>query len=138
MTVIRHTERRRTETPNGIMTTLASPTQGGAGMAMWHVEFKPGRQGPPHAFDTEQIWTFLSGTATIDLGGHHLTVEPGDTVVFPADAFRQMDAHPEDGFTAIVTAPAGTRAYNPSGETASDAGDLAPKATERLTPPWAR
>ncbi|MFI0417425.1 cupin domain-containing protein [Spongiactinospora sp. 9N601] len=125
MPVIRHTERRRTETPNGVMTTLATPSQGGtAGLAVWHVEFAPGRRGPEHAFDTEQVWTFVAGTATVDLPTGTLTVEAGDTLVIPADQFRQMTADPERGFTAIVAAPAGTRVYTP--------------ADERIVPLWAR
>ena len=64
MTLIRNAESRRTETPNGVMTTAATPTQGGTeGIAVWRVKGTPGRTGPLHAFDTEQVWTFLDGDA---------------------------------------------------------------------------
>ncbi|MFC6886050.1 MULTISPECIES: cupin domain-containing protein [Actinomadura] len=138
MTLIKNADSRRTETPNGVMTTLASPTQGGAGTALWRVDMAAGRQGPPHAFDTEQVWTCLEGGATVELDGAALTVAPGDTVVFPADAPRQVTADPEKGFVAVVSAPAGTEAYNPGGVSDPDACELAPKATERLVPLWAR
>lgn len=42
MTLIRHTDTRRTETPGGVMTTLASPTQGDTGQALWQVRVRPG------------------------------------------------------------------------------------------------
>lgn len=38
MSVVLSADSRRTETPNGFMTTLASPTQGQAGQAVWRVD----------------------------------------------------------------------------------------------------
>ncbi|MER5419646.1 cupin domain-containing protein [Streptosporangium roseum] len=111
MTVIRHAESRRTETPNAVMTTLASPTQGGSGQAVWRVDMRPGQTGPLHAIDTEQVWTVLDGGATVELGGEKLTVGPGDTLVIPADVPRRLSADPAAGLAAIVAAPAGMRAY---------------------------
>ncbi|MGI5164261.1 cupin domain-containing protein [Spirillospora sp. CA-253888] len=136
MTVIRSADARRTETPNGVMTTLASPTQGGTGIALWQSALRPGATGPRHAFDAEQVWTCLAGSASVELDGERLTVAEGDTLVLPADLPRRMTAGP-DGFTAVVTAPAGTRAYNPVPAEA-DACDLAPKGEERLVPLWVR
>ncbi|WP_433335432.1 cupin domain-containing protein [Spirillospora sp. CA-294931] len=137
MTVIRSAERRRTETPNAVMTTLASPTQGGAATAVWHVDMKPGRVGPFHAFDAETVWTFLGGQATIALDGRTFDVAAGDTVVMPADAPRRLTAA-DDGFTALVTAPAGAKVYNPDEITPEDACAMAPKDAERLIPLWTR
>ena len=51
MSVIRCGEARRTETPNAVMTTLASPTLGGARQALWRVDMTGGQAGPLHAFD---------------------------------------------------------------------------------------
>ncbi|GAA2600645.1 cupin domain-containing protein [Actinomadura fulvescens] len=138
MTVIRNADARRTETPNGVMTTLASPTQGGAGTAMWRVDMLPGREGPLHAFDTEQVWTFVEGGATVRLGDEKLTVTAGDTLVMPADVTRQVFTEPDHGFVAVVVAPAGSQVYNPDGQGPQDPCDLAPKAAERLVPPWVR
>ncbi|WP_433473501.1 cupin domain-containing protein [Spirillospora sp. CA-142024] len=138
MTLIRDTESRRTETPNGVMTTFATPTQGGTeGIAVWRVDFAPGKTGPLHAFDTEQVWTFLDGAVTIDLDGRTLEAGPGDTVVLPADAPRQMTTG-GTGFSAVVAAHAGCLAYDP--EAVVDPGKcaIAPQGEERLVPPWAR
>ena len=115
MGVIRHADSRRTETPNAIMTTLASPTQGGARQALWRVEMRPGQAGPPHTFDAEQVWTVLAGGATVQLDGQTLAIEPGDSVVMPPGVPRQVIADPQAGFAAIVTAPAGARACTPDG-----------------------
>src|SRR5215470_12987964 len=101
MPVIHRAESRRTETPNAVMTTLASPTQGGAGQAVWRVEMRPGQSGPLHAIDTEQIWTVLAGGATVELDGATHSIEEGDTVVIPADLPRRVSADPSQGFGAL-------------------------------------
>ena len=137
MTVVTRADARKTETPNGVMTTLASPTQGQAGQAVWRVDAKPGMIGPVHAFDAETVWTWLDGSAVVELGGERFEVAAGDTMVLPAEVSRQMFAAVE-GFVAVVVAPAGIQAYNPDGVSKPDACDLAPKATERLVPLWAR
>ena len=123
MPVIRHAESRRTPTPNAVMTTHASPTQGGAGIAMWRVEMAPAASGPAHSFDAEQVWTVLKGGATVELDGQLLAIELGDTVVMPAGVPRRVTADPQAGLAAIVTAPAGARARTPDG-------------TDHGVPPW--
>ena len=97
------------------MTTLASPTQGGASQAVWRVDMRAGAAGPPHAFDTEQVWTVLEGGATIELGSETVALAPGDTAVLPADVPRRVFADAGKGFTAIVAAPAGGCASTPDG-----------------------
>lgn len=121
MTVVRSAEYRRTETPTGVMTTLASPTQGGASQPIWRVEMGPGAKGPLHVIDAEQTWTFIEGGVTVELGDETHTVKQGDTLIIPADVSRQVVS--DTGCTAIVTCPAGAQA----GLTDS---------TERSTPPW--
>lgn len=116
MTVIQHTETRRTETPGGVMTTLASPTQGGSSLALWRVEVPADKAGPVHFIDTEQIWTIVAGRANIDLDGTKLTAAEGDTVILPANVSRQVSTG-DEGFTAIVTAPAGAKAGVPGSDT---------------------
>ncbi|MFF9347109.1 cupin domain-containing protein [Streptomyces sp. NPDC014734] len=115
MPVIRHAESRRTETPNAVMTTLASPTLGGAGQAVWRVDMRPGATGPLHAFDAEQIWTTVEGGATIELDGEKHALVPGDTVVMPAAVPRRVYADPERGFAAVVTSFPGASASTPGG-----------------------
>ncbi|WP_067865335.1 cupin domain-containing protein [Nocardia shimofusensis] len=115
MTVVRHTETRRTETPGGVMTTLASPTQGGASTALWRVEVPPHTSGPLHEFDVEQIWTVLTGSLAVDLDGSSHDAAEGDTVVLPAGVRRQISSGPE-GYSAIVTAPAGAQARTPESD----------------------
>jgi quercetin dioxygenase-like cupin family protein len=134
MPVIRRTESRRTQTPVAVMTTLASPTQGGAGMAVWRVDMRPGQAGPPHAIDTEQVWTVLDGGATIELGDETLDVEPGDTVVIPTDVPRRVISDPAAGLAAIVVAPAGTRAYTLDDVTVSP--ECATPDGHKLVPAW--
>ena len=134
MPVIRCSETRRTETPNAVMTTLASPIQGGAGQAVWRVDMRPGQAGPLHAIDTEQVWTVLDGGATVELDGQALTLGPGDTIILPADAPRRVSADPVAGFAAIAVAPAGTRAYTLDGTRVAP-GCAVPDG-DKLIPAW--
>lgn len=110
MPVVRHAESRRTETPAALMTTLASPTLGGARRPVWRVDMRPGQEGPPHLIDTEQVWTVLHGSATIDIGGDAVVVAAGDTVVVPGAVPRRVVAGPDAGLAAIVVGEAGARA----------------------------
>ena len=123
MTVIRDADTRRTETPNAVMTTLASPTLGGARQSLWRVDIRPGAQGPLHVFDVEQVWTVVAGGATVELGDEAFTLAEGDTVVLPAAVTRRVTADHEAGFCAIVTAPGAARAALADG-------------TDKGVPPW--
>ncbi|SEG98454.1 Mannose-6-phosphate isomerase, cupin superfamily [Nonomuraea solani] len=123
MTVIRAAQARRSETPSGVMTTFASPTQGGASRSLWKVEAVPGASGPVHDFDSEQVWSWVAGSATVELGDEKFSVGAGDTVVMPAHTVRRVQADAATGYTAVVTAPAGARAL------AADGADYG-------TPPW--
>jgi quercetin dioxygenase-like cupin family protein len=138
MTVIRHAESRRTETPNAVMTTLASPSQGGAAQAVWRVDMTPGQSGPLHAWDAEQVWTILDGSAAVELDGELVTVGAGDTMILPANSPRRITAGPAASLAAIVVAPAGSRAYTPDSTVAAAAvarGCAVPDG-EKLTPAW--
>jgi quercetin dioxygenase-like cupin family protein len=114
--VVRHAEARRSSTPNATTTTFASPTLGGAQVALWRVEMVPGASGPLHWFDVEQVWTVLAGSARIELDDEPVVVGVGDTVVMPAQLPRRVHADPEQGFTAMVTAPGGALATAPGAE----------------------
>jgi quercetin dioxygenase-like cupin family protein len=116
MPVVRTSDARRSSTPNATMTTFASPTLGGAEVALWQVEMVPGATGPLHWFDVEQVWTVLAGAARIELGDEPVDVGPGDTVVMPAELPRRVHADPEAGFTAMVAAPGGALATAPGAE----------------------
>ncbi|MEV7935766.1 cupin [Kitasatospora sp. NPDC088264] len=134
MPVIRHADARRTETPNAVMTTYASPTQGSTALALWQVDMTAGKSGPLHAMDVEQIWTLLTGTAIVTLPDGPVPLTAGDTFVLPADLARQITT--ADGFTAIVAGPSPAHAYNPDAVTPEGACGLAPRDAERLLPPW--
>lgn len=91
--VIRATERRRSETPAGVMTTNASPTLGPTtGLSVWEVDMTRGASGPLHVFDSEQIWTVLDGELSVAIAGETETLSSGDTVVMPEGVERQVAA----------------------------------------------
>jgi quercetin dioxygenase-like cupin family protein len=128
MPVTTSAESRRTETPNAVMTTLASPAQGNAACAVWRVDMRPGQAGPLHAIDAEQVWSVLEGGASLLLGPDTIELRPGDTVVMAADVPRRITADPEDGVVMIGVAPAGMRAYAPGAtpDAVTDDGKVVP------------
>jgi quercetin dioxygenase-like cupin family protein len=111
--IIRSAESRRTSTPAAVMTTLASPEQGGAISPIWRVDATAGTAGPMHVIDAEQVWTIMDGAVTVQVAEDSTVLEAGDTIVIPADAPRQLTSG-EQGFAAVVTGPAGMRAYMPA------------------------
>ena len=121
--LVRAAQARRTQTPNALMTTLASPSQGPtAGLSMWLVEMRAGQQGPAHVFDTEQIWHLIEGEAEVTVNARKLLLGPGDTVVLPAGAERQVSAR---AGTQLVVCGRGDAIVRVPGE-----------AAPRGTPPW--
>jgi quercetin dioxygenase-like cupin family protein len=135
-TIIRDAGSRRTQVPSGLVTTLASPAQGGSGLAVWRMDITPGTAGPVHAYDTEQVWTVIAGQATVNLDGGPVTVGAGDTLVIPAGATRQMIADAQAGVSAISVTPAGTHAYTPAGPIQVDPHCAIPAGGDKLTPAW--
>ncbi|HTR90186.1 MAG TPA: cupin domain-containing protein [Trebonia sp.] len=82
---------RRSETPNAVMTTLASPTQGPTGrLSLWKIAMRPGQRGPLHVFDSEQVWHLLAGEADFEVDGEVHRLRAGDAVVLPAGAARMV------------------------------------------------
>jgi quercetin dioxygenase-like cupin family protein len=134
MRVIRSAETRRTETPNAVMTTLASPTQGESAQAVWRVEMRPGQPGPLHGIDAEQVWTVLAGGASIEVGADVARLHRGDTIVLPAGIARRITADTDGGLVAIVAAPAGMRAFFVKGTAADPQPEDAD--ADKMVPAW--
>ena len=90
---VRSEAMRRSETPNAVMTTLASPSQGPtAHLSVWRVEMKAGQRGPRHVFDSEQVWHVLDGEVDVTIGDQTARLRAGDAVVLEAMAERQISA----------------------------------------------
>lgn len=120
---VRSAQVRRTETPNAVMTTFASPTQGASqGLSLWQVDMRAGQQGPEHVFDSEQVWHVQEGEARFTVDGQAATLAAGDSLVLPAGTTRQVSA-----VTAvrIVVCGHGGAVVTVPGE-----------AQSRGTPPW--
>lgn len=124
-TKITRSESRITETPNALMTTLASPTQGGTKtLSLWRVTMRAGQCGPQHTFDVEQVWHVLDGTANVIAGAERIDLAVGDTLVIPAGTQRQVST--ESGAVFVVTGPADGGARPVSAEGPGDS----------VAPPW--
>ena len=121
MQIVRAASQRETKTPNATMTTLASPTLGGAESSLWLVEMPAGIRGPGHSFAGEVVWSITAGSATVRVGEVDHPLEAGDTVILPAGEMRQFTAG-ATGFSGVATVR--------SGEVTRDTGESAG------VPPW--
>lgn len=122
-TTVRAESMRRTETPNAVMTTLASPTQGPTTrLSFWKIAMRAGQQGPRHLVDREQVWHLLSGAADVAVGPGTVRILAGDAVVLPAHAERQITAITATEFIACGDGTA----------VATVVGEDRPRGT----PPW--
>lgn len=115
MTVVRRADQRVHETPNAVMTTLASPTLGGAAQSLWQVRMRAGQAGPDHVMDVEQVWTVVDGGMALRTTGGETVLTAGDTAVLPAGVARRIVADPERGLSALVTGAGAGRALLPDG-----------------------
>ena len=121
--LVRAEQRRRSETPNGVMTTSASPTLGGSsGLSLWWVEMAAGASGPEHIFDSEQLWSVVDGSASVTVDGTSLELSAGDTVVLPAGVPRRIRARTA---LRVAVCGAGNAVASVPGESQS-----------RGVPPW--
>jgi quercetin dioxygenase-like cupin family protein len=92
-TPIRAGGERRTATPYGTMTTLASPTQGQTmALSLWRVEMRQGHRSPSHVVDVEEVWHVLRGEVAITVDEETFELTDGDTFVIPEDATRHVAA----------------------------------------------
>jgi quercetin dioxygenase-like cupin family protein len=114
--LIRAHEVRRTETPNAVMNTLASPSQGATrDLSMWTVQMRAGQRGPLHSFDSEQIWHLLDGKVQIVTDGKQFALGVGDTAVLAAGLERQVTALSD---AQMLVCGRGTAVASVSGEAA--------------------
>jgi quercetin dioxygenase-like cupin family protein len=91
--LVRGDDARVTETPNATMITLASPTASGAtALSLWTVEMSVGQQGPPHVFDSEQVWAVLDGQVHIEVDAVSSSLAVGDSLTIQGGAVRQVTA----------------------------------------------
>lgn len=119
--IVRANEARITETPNAMMTTLASPTMSGSATSMWIVKMTANAAGPMHTMDSEQIWHVLAGTAQCEIEGEACAMGQGDSLRISGGANRQFTAITD--VTMVV-----------SGESAATASR--DDGSNPVVPPW--
>lgn len=115
MAVNRRADAQISETPNGVMCTLASPARHGSAIAVWDVTLQPGASGPDHWIDVDQVYVVLSGSLRVAIDGIDETASSGDSVVIPGGALRRIATAGNDPVTALVSMPAGGQVSTPSG-----------------------
>ena len=125
MTVVRGSELRDIETPGGNFGSgLATPSRGAAEVSVIRQRQKPGGASPAHTHDREEVMVVLSGELTIDMGGEHHPLAPGDAVIVPSGTPHRVENAGAEPAEWLLVAPAGVRFFHMTGEEG--------------TPPWSR
>ncbi len=125
MTVVRGSELRDIETPGGNFGSgLATPSRGAAEVSVIRQRQKPGGANPAHTHDREEVMVVLSGELTIDMGGEHHRLAPGDAVIVPSGTPHRVENAGAEPAEWLLVAPAGVRFFHMTGEEG--------------TPPWSR
>lgn len=94
----------------------------GSAIAVWRTTTAPDTAGPRHRIDREQVVVVVEGTLSVTIDDATLEAHPGDAVVLPAGAARQLR---NDGAVPVVTV---TSAIPGSQATVGDGEDV--------TVPW--
>ncbi|MFE0701630.1 cupin domain-containing protein [Streptomyces sp. NPDC058872] len=113
MNVISESEQRTTKTPAGAVFGLAAPSQGSTEVSTWRVELGAGT--PVHIIDREQVWMPLAGEFEFEVEGRSSRAEPGQAVIVPAGAVRQVKAVAGPA-EALVAMTVGGKAMLPGSE----------------------
>lgn len=72
----------------------------GSEVAVWRSTTAPGNAGPVHRIDREQVLVVIEGTLSATINQTDVEAVPGDAVVLPAGAVRQLR---NDGSVPVVT-----------------------------------
>lgn len=82
----------------------------GTSVAVWRTTTRPGTAGPLHVIDREQVVVVVEGTLSVTLDGVTAVARPGDAVVLPAGALRQLRNEGTEPVVTITSALPGSQA----------------------------
>lgn len=98
------------ETPNAVMRVHAGPAATASELAVWRAEMKPGAAGPLHSASTEQVLVVVEGRLRALLDETEYLLEPGDSLILPAGAQRQLGTAGEQRVVTLTSARPGATA----------------------------
>ncbi|MDQ1395487.1 MAG: hypothetical protein QOG64_746 [Acidimicrobiaceae bacterium] len=98
------------ETPNATMRTYASPSSGGAAIAVWRTEMATAAAGPEHVVDVDQVVVVIAGRLQILIDGTEHAVAAGDSAIVRAGSVRQLRNAGNEVLVTLTAAQPGGRA----------------------------
>lgn len=82
----------------------------GTAVAVWRSTLPPVSAGPVHTIDIEQVVVVVEGTLSATVEGTTVAAGPGDAVLLPASAVRQLRNDGPGPVVTITSALPGSRA----------------------------
>ena len=119
MIVIKASQMQAIETPNGNFgTSLATPSRGANEVSVVRQRQSPGGFNPSHTQNHEEVMVQLSGSVTVSSGEEKIVLEPGDTLIIPAQTLHRVDNTGETDAEWLIVSKAGVKFFRETGEEA--------------------
>lgn len=89
----------------------------GAGLSVARMTLKPGIRSEGHSHpNCAEVIHLIAGRVELTLGAERFAMEPGDSAFVPPGCFHRARNVGDGDATMIISYSAGTRAYEPAGE----------------------
>ncbi len=119
MNVLRAIDLTAIETPGANTTTgIATPSRGAREVSVIRQRQQPGGGNPPHTHDREEVMLVTEGSVEVLVGDVSVTLNPGDTLVIPAQTLHQLANVGQADAEWLLIAPAGVGFFHANGEQA--------------------
>lgn len=82
----------------------------GSAIAVWRTTTQPATAGPVHRIDREQVVVVVEGALSVTIDDTTVEARPGDAVVLPAGAERQLRNDGPEPVVTITSAVPGSQA----------------------------
>ncbi|HMM42829.1 MAG TPA: cupin domain-containing protein [Thermomicrobiales bacterium] len=113
MSAIRSADLTAVESPGRSATTpIATPPAGAIGVSVMRQCQQPGGENTPHSHDREEVIIMLGGWVEIAIDGERHQLGPGDAVILPPDALRQLRNQGGEPADWLLIAPSGIRFFH--------------------------
>lgn len=115
MNIIRSSDALKFNTPNAVVTPLATRRTGAGQVGLIHQCMQVGQCNPQHSHTTEEVMYILSGSVNVSVKGEIKTLHPGDVLIVPANTLHGIENAGDSSAEWLIISPAGMGFHDPNG-----------------------
>lgn len=116
MKLIRNTESQSFQTPNALVTPMATPRLGSDQISVIRQKMGNGKSNPTHTQTSEEVMVMLSGTVTVTVDKEIVSLSAGDTLIVPAEVPHSIENTSGGESEWLIISPVGMQFKGPTGE----------------------